>query len=102
MSLFRRRKKSAADLAVRAMPRAVAIASDKWLEFQVLKFKDEVSLADRIYAFSVPLREGLRSWEAFKVAPDEIFLLIAAKGVEASGTHSKEEIEASLGVPLPN
>ncbi|WP_133030234.1 hypothetical protein [Sphingomonas sp. PP-CE-1G-424] len=95
------RRKSPADLAIEWMPHAIDVASQKWLEFQLLPFRAEVPLETRIMAFVEPLKIGLRQWEAFRTAPDAIFLLIAAKGVEKSGTHSISQLEQALKVSLP-
>lgn len=98
-----RKKKSQADLAVEWMPKAIDAAAEKWLIFQNLPLKNDVTLQDKIYMFSLPLAKGLKQWEAFRNSPEELFLLIAAKGVEKSGTHSNNEIAAALGMPyLPS
>lgn len=98
-----KRKKTEADVAIEWMPYAIQVASQKWLDFQALPLTPNFPLEDRIYAFSIPLGEGLKQWAAFKKADDPFFLLIAAKGVEKSGTHSAEEIAAALQLPyLPS
>lgn len=94
-----RPQKSKADSAIEWMPRAIDVASRKWVEFQKLPFMQDVPLGDRIYAFSIPLSQGLKQWKAFSEADDPFFLLIAAKGVEKAGTHSSAEIAAALQLP---
>ncbi len=67
-----------------------------------MKFRENVLLEDRIAAFIIPLFKGLKNnFTALQSAPEPILLLIAAKGVEASGTHSREEIEKALRCALP-
>lgn len=95
------RKKSPADQAIEALPQAIDVAAQKWLEFQRLPFRDDVPLEMKIMAFLVPLQDGLSKWDAFRQSPDAIFFIIACKGVEKSGTHSTEEIERAIGLPLP-
>ena len=90
-------KKKQSPLPIEWIDRAIEVAAEKWLEFQNLPFKDGLSLADQIYMFSVPLGQGLKTWEAFKGATEGAFLFIAAKGVQMSGTHTRDEIEVALG-----
>ena len=98
-----KRKKSEADLALEWMPQAINVAAQKWLEFQNLPFNHGAPLGDQIFAFSIPLSQGLRQWKAFQGADEPFFLLIAAKGVEKAGTHSGDEIAAALQLPyLPS
>jgi hypothetical protein len=83
---------------------AVAIAANKWLFFsKTLAFKDEVTLEERIQLFAMPMFEGLRThFSPLAKAPAGVLLLICAKGVEKSGTHSRAEIEQALKVQLPD
>jgi hypothetical protein len=83
---------------------ATAFAADKWLYFtKTLPFKDDVSFLDRIICFLPPAFEGLRkNFPALRQAPEAVLLLIVAKGIEFSGTHSRAELEAALGVPMPD
>ena len=68
-----------------------------------LRFKPTVPLEEIIAFFLVPATQGIKNnFAALKSAPDAIFLMIVAKGVEASGTHSKEDIEKALRISLPN
>lgn len=94
-------KKSKADLAIQWMPRAIEVATLKWLEFVEQQFAQSMPLDEMIYIFTAGLTKGLREWEAYKSSPDALFLLIAAKGVERSRTHLRIEIEAALEMPLP-
>lgn len=94
-------RKSNVDLAVEWMPRAIEVATLKWLEFVEQPFAQSMPLDEMLYIFTTGLTAGLREWKAFKSSPDALFLLIAAKGVERSRTHLRIEIEAALGLPLP-
>jgi hypothetical protein len=100
--LFRRRSK--ADAAVEAFRPAIQFASEKWAYYcEMLPFRADVPLADRINGFMMPFEEGLAAnFPAFRNAPPGVALLIAAKGIELSGSHSRAEIEEALGVPLPD
>lgn len=95
---------SAANEVIEQMDELIGIAQRKWEQFcTLLPFKDDVQLRDRIAAFMVPFSEGARmNVPALKRAPEAVILLIAAKGIERSGIHSREEIEEALGVQLPN
>ena len=98
------RKKSAADQVIEQMDGLIGIAERKWDLFcTLLPFKDDVQLKDRIAAFMVPFSEGARkNVPALKAAPEGVILLIAAKGIERSGSHSRKEIEEALGIQLPS
>jgi hypothetical protein len=95
-------RKKEADLAVEWMPRAIEIAATKWNEFRAFPSIAESPLEMQIFAFRTMLEKGLREWKAFKNAPDAIFLLIAALGIEYSGAHSRDELESCLGLRLPS
>ena len=99
-----KRRKSSADAAIEVLPEAIALAAEKWLFFcETLPMKAETPLAQRIALFSVPFFENLRNrYPALRKSPDAVLFLIVAKGVDLSGTHSTEEIERELGVPLPS
>lgn len=98
------RKKSAADDVIEQMDELIGIAQRKWDQFcGLLPFKDDVPLKGRIAAFMVPFSEGARkNLPALRKAPEAVIFLIAAKGIERSGTHSRTEIEEALGIQLPN
>lgn len=96
-----KQKKPDAALAAEWMPRAIDVAAQKWLDFESQPFALGMDLEQKIFAFSEGLKVGLKQWQAFKSAPDPIFLLIAAKGVERSGTHLRIQIESALRIPLP-
>ena len=97
------RKESSADDVIEIMDDAIEFAARNWIHFNTtLPFKDSVTIQEKIMSFSIPAIEGLKgNFAALENAPDPIYLVIIAKGVERSGTHSKSEIEQSLGLPLP-
>jgi len=99
-----RSKARDAERVIAVFDEAVALATDKWLMFsKTIVFKSEVALGERIQLFAVPMFEGLRSnYPPLKNASAAVLLLIVAKGVQKSGTHSRAEIEQALGAPLPN
>ena len=98
------KKKSKADAAIAAMPQAIERAAEKWAYFcETLVFKAEVPLVARIGSFLVPFEEDVRkNMPALRDAPGAVILLVVAKGIERSGTHSRAEIEEALGFPLPD
>ena len=94
-------KKSRADLAIEWLPRAIEVATEKWLDFERQPFAKDMALADRVAFFVHGLEQGLGQWTAFKDSPSGIILMVAAKGIERSGTHSVNEIEKALNVEMP-
>lgn len=96
-----KKKQSDADLAIEWMPRAIDVAAQKWIEFESQPFAKEMDLEQKLFVFTEGFRKGLKQWVAFKRSPDPLFLLIAAKGVERSGTHLRMELEAVLNFPIP-
>lgn len=82
------KKKSKADAVLEIMDEAISFAATKWSYFATaVPFKAEVGLRDRIGAFLRPATEGLKNkYPQLRSAPDTIFLIIVAKGVERSGT----------------
>ena len=96
-----KRKKSKADIAVEWMPRAIEVATQKWLEFESQPFASAMALDEKLHLFSVGLGKGLKQWKAYENSPDSVMLLFAAKGAEHSKTHLRIEIETALGLPLP-
>ena len=96
------RKKSAADMAIEEMPKAIEAARKKWLIYNELPFKMGVPLDWKIRRFMIPFEQFLRGWDAYKDAPGAVVLLIVCKGVQRSGTHTKAEIEAALNITLPS
>ena len=96
-----KRKKSKADVAIEWMPRAIEVAAQKWIEFELQPFAQEMELDQKIVLFAEGLGAGLKQWKEFESAPDSLFLLIAAKGIERSRTHLRLELEAVLKFAIP-
>jgi hypothetical protein len=98
------KKKSKADAVIDVLDSSINFAADKWLYFiKALPFKDDVTLRQKVSMFMTPVGEGLRSnFPALRQANDAILLMIVAKGIEYSGTHSRAELEAALGLPMPD
>jgi hypothetical protein len=99
-----KKRQSKADAAVAVLDDAIHLAAERWQFFcDKLAFRESVGLADRITAFMVPFAEGAgKTFPALQNAPEGVILMIVAKGVERSGTHSRAEIERALGLPLPD
>jgi hypothetical protein len=94
-------KKSAADKAVEEMPKAINLACEMWQEFYSQESTHNIEFLDAVAMFVDALSKGLRTWPAFKFAPDGIFLLIAVKGIEKSRTHLRMQLETLLEVEIP-
>ena len=97
------KKKTSADKIIDVMDDIISHVAAKWTFFRkTLPFKDGVGLDEQIAMFSVPMKEGLNNtFPVIKDSPDALFMLLIAKGIEQSGTHSKEQLEQALGAPLP-
>lgn len=95
---------SKADATIAVMDDAIRLAAERWTYFcDTLPFRKDVALVDRITAFMFPFMEGARkSLPALRDAPDAVLLVIVAKGIERSRTHSRTQIEEALGLPLPD
>ena len=96
-----KRGKSDADRAVEAMPRAINVAAKKWIEFEDQPFAQQMDLGQKIALFTEGIRKGFAQWSGFQNAPEGIFLLIAAKGIERSQTYLRLELEGVLDIPIP-
>lgn len=83
------------------MPRAIDIAAQKWIEFEAQPFAQDVVLGQRVALFAEGISKGFTQWSELKNAPDGVFLLIAAKGIERSRTYLRLELEAVLNIPIP-
>jgi hypothetical protein len=99
-----RKKATTADRTIEVWDDAVGHAAEQWIYFsKVFVFKDDAGLRERIFSFSIPMFEGLRStFPPLKEAPDSVLLLLVAKCIEKSGTHSRPQIETALEMPLPD
>ena len=98
------RKRARAVAARELISEVVDIACEKWTYFHgSLPFKADVSLRDKISTFYVPFSEGLeQNIPELRDAPEGLVLMLIAKGIVKSGTHSRSEIEIALGAKLPD
>ena len=98
------RRKSEADLAIDVMDDVIAHVAEKWRNFQeFFVFKDGVGLEDQVFSFSVPMTEGIRNtFPQLRKSPDAVIFLFMVKGIEKSGTHTRDQLEKALGVEIPD
>ena len=96
------RRKSSVDEVIAVMDDATEFACEKWLYFNsVLAFKPEVPFLDVLAGFLMPLIEGLKNnFPALRNSPEPLFLMIAARAIVRSGTHTREEMEELLGFQI--
>ncbi len=85
------------------MEEAVAFSAERWVGYcEIMDFAGDVPLNARIGGFMVSASDGLiQNFPSLKRVPDTVILLILARGIEASGTHARDEIEAALKTKLP-
>jgi hypothetical protein len=97
---FRRKTIQTADEMLSA---AIRATSGHWLAFSAGgSVPANLNLRDQIAYFARPLREELaKAFPQLAEADDQILLLVIAKGIEGSGTHSRGQIERQLGIVLP-
>jgi hypothetical protein len=72
--------------------------SAKWLHYnEVLKFKPEVSLAQIIESFAIPIREFVaKSYPVIAVGGPESFWLVVFLGIQQTGKPSLPAINAAI------
>jgi hypothetical protein len=98
---FLKRKKSA-PLTVIELQAIVASAEidirEKWVRFtQMLHFKDDVPLSNRIEAFAPLARDFIRTrYPIILTGPAGVFWLIIFDAVRQSGTNSVDEINSAI------
>jgi hypothetical protein len=99
-----RRKSADTEKVIAVLDDTINIVAQKWRHFSTtLVFKEDVPLQERIAAFSFPMFEGIRkNVPELRKSPDAFLLIVVAKGIEKSGTHSRAEIEEALGAALPD
>lgn len=97
------KKKTQADKAIEVMDRSIELVAERWKYFNnQLKFEDGFGLNKQIAMFSPPIFRGMRkNYPALRDSPDDVLFLFVLKGIEKSGTHSKEEIEQAFNMKLP-
>lgn len=99
---FRKKRPDGDDVGA-IIDRAIAFAAERWLIFtRAVVLDPETALRDRIGIFARSIDASLHArFPALVAAPDEVMLLIVAKGVEQSGTVTRSEVERALGILLP-
>lgn len=82
---------------------AIDFVAERWIFFnRSVPVSHGSVLRERIAMFARSIEKSLHMRHpALAAAPDEVMLLIIAKGVEQSGAVSRGEIERSLGILLP-
>lgn len=96
-------RRSEADRAAAIMEDAIRFAADRWRRFERDSgLAPNIHLRDRVAFFAPGFAEQLAlRFPAFATAPNEVLLLIIAKGVETTDTMPRQRIEKALGIVLP-
>ena len=99
---FRKRPARKAD-ALAIIDEAIDFAAERWTFFsRSVAIRPGTGLRERIGLFARSVHASLHARHpALAAAPDEVILLIIAKGVEQSGLVPRGEIERALGILLP-
>jgi hypothetical protein len=99
---FRKKPARRSD-ALAIIDEAIEFAAGRWQYFsRSVAVVPGSGLRERIGLFARSLEPSLHARHpALAAAPEEVILLIIAKGVEQSGAVSREEIERALGILLP-
>jgi hypothetical protein len=99
---FRKKRSPQADTTA-IIDEAILFASERWHSFsRTVPASPGTGLRERIAMFARSLEKSLHTRHPqLAAAPDEVIVLIVAKGVEQSGTVSRGEIERALGILLP-
>ncbi len=97
----KKRSRQAETLAI--IDEAIVFAADRWHFFsRSVAVTPDMDLRERIALFARSLEASLHSRHPeLAAAPDEVIVLIVAKGVEQAGTAPRHEIERALGILLP-
>ena len=98
-----RKKASHRSDALALIDAGIMFAAERWIFFnRQVALAQAMSLRDRVGLFARSFRPSLHARHpALRAAPDEVILLIVAKGIEQSGSVSREAIERELGILLP-
>ncbi|MBO9375342.1 hypothetical protein GG804_01035 [Sphingomonas histidinilytica] len=101
---FRRKTRSRDDDASATIDAAILFTAQRWCAFsRSVALPAEMTLRDRISIFARALDESLHGhFPTLVSAPEQVILLIIAKGVEQSGLLARGEIERELGIILPH
>lgn len=99
---FRKKRSPQADAAA-IIDEAIVFAAARWSAFsQSVPVHPGMGLRERISLFARTLEKSLHTRHPqLAAAPDQVILLIVAKGVEQSGKVPRIEIERALGILLP-
>jgi hypothetical protein len=82
---------------------AILFTAQRWCAFsRSVALPADMGLRDRISMFARALNQSLHGrFPSLISAPEQVILLIIAKGVEQSGLLARGEIERELGIILP-
>ncbi|MES2497579.1 MAG: hypothetical protein V4618_15810 [Pseudomonadota bacterium] len=100
---FRKQSAQRAEDPSKTIDDAILFTAQRWCAFsRALALPAEMSLRDRITMFARSLDHSLHGrFPTLISAPEQVLLLIIAKGVEQSGLLARGEIERELGIILP-
>ena len=100
---FRKSNASRSGNALATIDRAIDFAAQRWLSFSAtVALPPDMPLRDRIALFARSLDASLHGrFPTLAAAPEQVMLLIIAKGVQQSGAVPRREIERELGILLP-
>lgn len=89
--------------ALATIDEAITFAAQRWLAFsRSVPQRPETALRERIGLFARSIDSSLyKRFPSLAAAPEQVILLIVAKGVEQSGLVGRDEIERELGILLP-
>jgi hypothetical protein len=98
VGLRTRQSKVAEALAI--MPDAIQLVAERWREPRDQLSNSAMPLERTVAAFCIPMYAELRrTFPALRGAPDPFLLIVVAKGIEHSGTHSAEELCEAIDLP---
>ena len=99
---FKKKRTRQADTTA-IIDEAIHFAAERWHAFsRSVPVRPGSGLRERIGLFARSLEKSLHSRHPELVAaPDEVIVMIVAKGVEQSGTVPRDQIERELGILLP-
>ena len=97
------KKKSDADKFIEIKGKLIEMVVESWPSFyRDMPFNENVDLAAKVYSYLLTFRQGLKGTSFHQEnAPDDVYFLVVLKGIEASGTHTKVELETEFKLKLP-
>ena len=100
---FVKKRENRIDEVSEVIDRAIDFAAQRWLAFNAsVPMRPDAPLRDSVALFARSTGPSLhRRFPALTAAPDQVMLLIVAKGIEQSGAIGRQEIERALGIVLP-